>query len=103
VIQLYNLKQKKTERVRDFSAKIDELYRQVYKAPASEDAAANVVALRNATKRTLLLNGLNREVYNHMWSRIDPAAGWEEIKIAASVTETLLGKNKVLMKKTNHC
>jgi len=71
--QLENLKQKKSERVRDFAARIDDLYRQVYGAAAAEDAAANVVTLRNATKRTIMLNGLNREIYEQMWSRISLA------------------------------
>lgn len=92
--QLDNITQNKTERVRDFVARINTLYRQAFGAQPADDEAVNVATLRNAKKRTVFLNGLNREIYNLLWYRLPPAAEWDDVVEHATNAETILGKKK---------
>ncbi len=94
--QLDDIIQHKSERVRDYVARIDTLYRQAFGAALAEDAAANVETLRNAKKRTVFLNGLNRDIYNLMWYRLPPAAEWADVIEQATNAETILGQKKAM-------
>ena len=67
--ELNTLKQKDTERVRDFKIKIDDLYRISYGIGPDTDQDVVVVALRNETKKDVLLNGLKTPISDLVWNR----------------------------------
>jgi hypothetical protein len=67
--QLKTLKQKETERVRDFKIRIDDTYRIAYGVNAATSRHAHVVALRNETLKDVLLNGLKPQIADLVWNR----------------------------------
>jgi hypothetical protein len=67
--QLKTLKQKETERVRDFKIRIDDTYRIAYGVNAATSRHADVVALRNETLKDVLLNGLKPQIADLVWNR----------------------------------
>ncbi|EFX61899.1 hypothetical protein DAPPUDRAFT_120791 [Daphnia pulex] len=67
--QLKTLKQKETERVRDFKIRIDDTYRIAYGVNAAKSRHADVVALRNETLKDVLLNGLKPQIADLVWNR----------------------------------
>ena len=67
--ELNTLKQKETERVRDFKIKIDDLYRISYGIGPDTDQDVVVVALRNEIKKDVLLNGLKTPISDLVWNR----------------------------------
>jgi hypothetical protein len=68
---LKTLKQEETERVRDFKTRIDDTYRIAYGVNAATSRHADVVALRDETKKDVLLNGLKTQIADLVWNRPD--------------------------------
>jgi hypothetical protein len=67
--QLKTLKQEETERVRDFNTRIDDTYRIAYGVNAATSRHADVVVLRDETKKDVLLNGLKTQIADLVWNR----------------------------------
>jgi hypothetical protein len=67
--QLKTLKQKATERVRDFKIRIDDTYIIAYGVNAATSRHADVVALRNETLKDVLFNGLKPQIADLVWNR----------------------------------
>ncbi|EFX76675.1 hypothetical protein DAPPUDRAFT_322157 [Daphnia pulex] len=68
---LKTLKQEETERVRDFKTRIYDTYRIAYGVNAATSRHADVVALRDETKKDVLLNGLKTQIADLFWNRPD--------------------------------
>jgi hypothetical protein len=67
--QLKTLTQEDTERVRDFKIRIDDYYKIAYGENAATSLNATVIALRNETKKDVLLNGLKTPISDLVWNR----------------------------------
>ena len=67
--QLKTLKQEDTERVRDFKIRIDDYYKIAYGENAATSLNVTVIALRNETKKDVLLNGLKTAIADLVWNR----------------------------------
>ena len=67
--QLKTLKQEETERVRDLKIRIDDFYKIDYGENSVTSANLTVVALRNETKKDVLLNGLKTAIADLVWNR----------------------------------
>ncbi len=67
--QLKTLTQEDTERVRDFKIRIDDYYKIAYGENAATSLNATVIALRNETKKDVLLNGLKTAIADLVWNR----------------------------------
>ena len=67
--RLKTLTQEDTERVRDFKIRIDDYYKIAYGENAATSVNATVIALRNETKKDVLLNGLKTAIADLVWNR----------------------------------
>ncbi len=100
--QLKTLKQEDTERVRDFKTRIDDTYRIAYGVNAATSRHADVVALRDETKKDVLLNGLKTQIADLVWNRpdINDATYVETVELAEECEKVVeikkIAKNKDL-------
>lgn len=93
---LENLKQDPNERVRDFVSRINNLYLQVHGPGPANNQQADVTALREDTKKKIFLNGVRRDVYSNIWSRVDPATTWDNVITTAEQVEAIIEKKQIL-------
>jgi len=100
--QLKTFKQEDTERVRDFKTRIDDTYRIAYGVNAATSRNADVVALRDETKKDVLLNGLKTQIADLVWNRpdINDATYVETVELAEECEKVVeikkIAKNKDL-------
>ncbi|EFX77928.1 hypothetical protein DAPPUDRAFT_105537 [Daphnia pulex] len=100
--QLKTLKQEEKERVRDFKTRIDDTYRIAYGVNAATSNHADVVALRDETKKDVLLNGLKTQIADLVWNRpeINDATYVETVELAEECEKVVeikkIAKNKDL-------
>jgi hypothetical protein len=100
--QLKTLKQEEKERVRDFKTRIDDTYRIAYGVNAATSNHAGVVALRDETKKDVLLNGLKTQISDLVWNRPDihDATYVETVELAEECEKVVeikkIAKNKDL-------
>ena len=92
--KLENLKQNENERVRDFSTRLDNAYRQAYGVATATSVDPNVVRLREETKKAVFLKGLRKEVYDMLWHRIAPNTDYAGHVTAATNIESITADKK---------
>ena len=93
---LENLKQDPNERVRDFVSRINNLYLQVHGPGPANNQQADVTTLREDTKKKIFLNGVRRDIYSNIWSRVDPATTWNNVITTAEQVEAIIEKKHIL-------
>ncbi len=97
--ELKDLKQEPTERVRDFQKRIDDMYRLAYGVGSATSNDANVVLVRDDTKKGVLLQGLRKEIATLVWNRLDPEATYAEAVDSAIESEKLVEIKKIAQSK----
>lgn len=94
--ELEKMKQDPNERVRDFAARINQMYLQVHGPGPANNQQVDVQTLREDTKKKIFLNGLRRDVYNNIWSRIAPETNWHDVVTTATTVEAVIEKKQIL-------
>ena len=88
--ELKELQQDPTERVRDFQKRIDDMYKLAYGEGPATSNDANVILVRNDTKKEVLLQGLRKEIATLVWNRLDANATY------ADSVQTSIDSEKVI-------
>ena len=97
--ELKDLNQEPTERVRDFQKRIDDMYRLAYGVGPATSNDANVVLVRDDTKKGVLLQGLRKEIATLVWNRLDPEAAYADAVESAIESEKLVEIKKIAQSK----
>ena len=97
--ELKDLKQEPAERVRDFQKRIDDMYRLAYGVGPATSNDANVVLVRDDTKKGVLLQGLRKEIATLVWNRVDPEATYAQAVDSAIESEKLAEIKKIAQSK----
>jgi hypothetical protein len=88
--ELKKLQQDPTEHVRDFQKRIDDMYKLAYGEGPATSNDANVILVRNDTKKEVLLQGLRKEIATLVWNRLDANATY------ANAVQTAIDSEKVI-------
>ena len=89
--QLRSLQQRPDQAVRDFIARIDELYKQVYGEEMATSTEELVITARDSIKTPILQTGIQERFKNELWSRIgDRKPTFANISKAAREAEQIV-------------
>lgn len=98
--QLKLLKQRPTERSRDFKKRIDETYRNAYGADIDDSGEAHVLTLKNDVKKETLLNGLRSEIIFLIWGRLPADATYDQTATVADQCEKIIDVRRTTESRT---
>ncbi len=76
--------------MRDFQKRIDDMYKLAYGEGPATSNDANVILVRNDTKKEVLLQGLRKEIATIVWNRLDANATY------ANAVQTAIDSEKVI-------
>jgi hypothetical protein len=97
--ELKDLKQEPGKRVRDFQARIDDMYRIAYGAGPATSNDANVVLVRDDMKKEILLAGLGKEIATIVWNRVETDATYANAVDTAIECEKVTEVKKIAQSK----
>jgi hypothetical protein len=97
--ELKELQQDPTERVRDFQKRIDDMYKLAYGEGPATSNDANVILVRNDTKKEVLLQGLRKEIAALVWNRLDANATYADAVQTAMDSEKVIEVKKLAQSK----
>jgi hypothetical protein len=78
--------------VRDFQKRKDDMYKLACGEGPATSNDANVILVRNNTKKEVLLQGLRKEIATLVWNRLDANA---TCAAAADAVQTAIDSEKV--------
>lgn len=93
--QLKHLKQKHSERIRDFKKRIDDTYKTAYGDAVANSRDREVALLRNEIKKEVFLNGIRPQIATIIWSRLIPNATYDETVQTATECEQIIEFRRV--------
>lgn len=98
--ELFEIKQKNKERVRDFKARIEKIFMKGYGEDAFKSNEPITVSIRNDILKSAFQNGLKSSLESGYWNKIEPDHKYEDaVKIAMAV-ESVLGKRQLALSST---
>ena len=98
--QLKHLRQKPSERIRDFRKRIDDMHRIAYGDDVANSNNAEVVSLQNDGKKEVFINGLKPEISAIIWERLQPNATFKQSVVTTTECEQIIDVRRVSEVKT---